>query len=136
MKKIFRTLAMSMLLALMSAQLCYAAEKQDMVNKMPEQVEVDGGVLELLDTPSVLSVPGIARYQYRVKTDGSNLNVRSGPGTNYSIVGKFANGTIVDIPFMQPSDIGDSWWYAYGNDANTGKSIEGYVHRDYIYDIE
>lgn len=136
MKKMFRALVVSMLFFVMGSQVCYAMEKPSIAFEMPERVEVEGGALELLNTSPTDFVPGMARYQYRVKTDGSNLNVRSGPGTNYSIVGKFANGAIVDIPFMQPSDIGDSWWYAYGNDANTGKKIEGYVHRDYIYDIE
>ena len=67
---------------------------------------------------------------YHVITDGSNLNVRSGPGTNYSIIGKFKNGQVIDVSFMQDAGIG-SWIYAGGVDAITGKYINGYIHEDY-----
>lgn len=36
-------------------------------------------------------------YPGTVNTSGANLNVRSGPGTNYSIVGSLADGTRVTI---------------------------------------
>lgn len=132
MKRGFKLLITSLLLVLMSSQVCLAAEKQDMADKMPERIEIEGGVLELVNAPIVTSVQGSARYQYVVKTDGSNLNVRSGPGTNYSIVGKFANGAVVNIPYMQPSDSTRIWNWAFGNDADTGKRIEGYINVNYV----
>lgn len=66
-------------------------------------------------------------YQAKVITDGSNLNVRSGPGTNYSIVGKLANGTIVTYSYISPV----GWDYIWGIDIN-GKEISGYVSSAYL----
>ena len=65
---------------------CFAAEKQEN-RSIPELIPVDGGMLQLVDSSENGSARGVARYQYHVITDGSNLNVRSGPGTNYSIIG-------------------------------------------------
>jgi len=65
-----------------------------------------------------------------VTTDGSNLNVRSGPGANYSIIGKFANGTVVNYGAIDPIPSAD-WTYVWGKDIN-GKSISGYCHNDYL----
>lgn len=35
--------------------------------------------------------------QYKVKTSGANLHVRSGPSTSYSIIGKMPNGTSFNV---------------------------------------
>ncbi|MBO5473338.1 MAG: SH3 domain-containing protein [Lachnospiraceae bacterium] len=131
MKKICRMLGVSLLFALMVSQVCFAAEKEKEINKVSEQIIIEGGVLELIDAEGS-SVQGVMRYQYHVKTDGSNLNVRSGPGTSYSIVGQFANGAVIEISYMQPGDSTQTWQYATGNDANTGKKISGYINTAYI----
>lgn len=70
----------------------------------------------------------------QVKTDGSNLNVRSGPGTNYSIVGKFANGTLVTFGYMDPIPSTD-WTYVWGTGTN-GQHLSGYCHNDYLVDYD
>lgn len=67
-------------------------------------------------------------YQAKIQTAGGNLNVRSGPGTNYKIVGKFANGTIVTYSYMQESD---EWTWVWGKGTN-GKTISGYVLDSYL----
>lgn len=108
---------------------CFAAEKQEN-RSIPELIPVDGGMLQLVDSSENGSARRVARYQYHVITDGSNLNVRSGPRTNYSIIGKFKNGQVIDVSFMQDAGIG-SWVYAGGVDAITGKYINGYIHEDY-----
>ncbi|MEH6420741.1 peptidoglycan DD-metalloendopeptidase family protein [Pseudomonas sp. CGJS7] len=36
-------------------------------------------------------------YSGTIKTSGTALNVRSGPGTGYSVIGSLANGTVVNI---------------------------------------
>lgn len=133
MKRGLRFLATTLLFVMMSGQLCFAAENKETVFEPPKQIFVEGGVLELVgEQPSSVDVPAQLNYQYIVVTAGDNLNVRSGPGTSYSIVGKFKNGQIIEIPFMQPVGGGKDWDYAYGPDANTGKDIEGWVATAYI----
>lgn len=131
MKRGLRFLATTLLLALMSTQLCFAAEPQETTFEAPKQIAVEGGMLVLIGEQPT-GIPAKPNYLYVVVTDGGNLNVRSGPGTSYSIVGKFKNGQIIHIPFEQPAGGGKEWDYAYGPDANTGKDIEGWVSRAYI----
>ena len=73
---------------------------------------------------------GITRYAFHVVTNGGNLNVRSGPGFGYSVIGQFANGQVIDVSFWQESGI-YPWVYATGTDCNTGNYIGGYIHSDY-----
>lgn len=69
------------------------------------------------------------RYQYRIITNGGNVNVRSGPGLEYDIIGSLPNGTIVDIPFYDPDhDTKPGWEYVYSSIVN------GYVASQYIGD--
>ena len=75
-----------MLFVLMGSQVCYAAAKQEVVTEIPQQIIVEGGGLEFISV-STDAAQGVMRTQYRVYTRGDNLNVRSGPGTNYSIIG-------------------------------------------------
>ncbi len=66
------------------------------------------------------------RYQYRVVTDGGNLNVRDYPSTTTGkIIGSIPNGTIVEVPFMQPPGTPDGWDYI-------SSPIAGYVASQYI----
>ena len=130
MKRRFKILCIAVLVIVASSMTCFAAEKQEKDRSIPELIQVDGGMLQLVDSSENGSARGVARYQYHVITDGSNLNVRSGPGTNYSIIGKFRNGQIIDVSFMQDAGIGP-WVYAGGVDAITGKYINGYIHEDY-----
>ena len=131
MKKGLKFITTLLIFVLMSSQLCFAAEKTDMSEKMPERIVVEGGVLELVNVPATTSQQGIMRAMYRVKTAGGNLNVRSGPGTNYSVIGQFANGQLIDVATVTIG-IPDGWDYVYGDDCNTGKAIEGCVAAQYI----
>ena len=56
-----------------------------------------------------------------VDTDGSTLNVRSGPGTSYSKVTSLSSGTVVSIVGI------DNGWYKI-----TYNGVTGYVSSDYM----
>ena len=67
-----------------------------------------------------------------VNTEGGNLNCRSGPGTEYSIVGKFKNGTQLGWSIFGGIDsLGREWTYVDGKDIN-GKLIMGWVLDSYL----
>lgn len=57
-----------------------------------------------------------------VQTDGSTLNMRSGPGTGYDKVAALSNGAVVTIVGI------DSGWYK----INTSGGLSGYVSSDYM----
>ena len=57
-----------------------------------------------------------------VQSDGSTLNVRSGPGTSYSKVTSLSDGTVVNIVGI------DSGWYK----ITTSGGVTGYVSSDYM----
>ena len=69
------------------------------------------------------SGPVTANTQGKVTGAGNGLNVRSGPGSNYSKVASIANGTSVTIL----EDAGSGW---YKIDYGSGKT--GYVSASYI----
>ena len=56
-----------------------------------------------------------------IKTSSGNLNVRSGPGSNYEIVTKLASGTRVDIHEITMVD-GTKW----------GRIDQGWISMDYV----
>lgn len=57
-----------------------------------------------------------------VKTKGSNLNARAGAGTDNEIVGKFANGSQVNLVKKIEKD-----WYLVRNNE-----VEGYCHTNFL----
>lgn len=61
--------------------------------------------------------------EYTVKVDSTGLNIRSGPGMNYGVVGKLTNGTKV-----LTAGTNDYWQY-----IKVGTTT-GYVSRDYLVD--
>lgn len=70
-----------------------------------------------------------------VNTDGSNLNGRSGPGTEYSIVCKYANGTRLYWSVMPSENATDSEgrkWMRVKGKATSGKDTEAWVCEDYL----
>ncbi len=131
MKKSLKFLATSLLCVLMCSQLCFAAENPVMSERMKEQSEVKSEVLELANIPAGSSAQVQPRIAFVVITEGGNLNVRSGPGTNYSVIGQFANGAALDMPYVTPA-CPPGWDYVYGDDCHTGKRIGGYVSSQYI----
>ncbi len=57
----------------------------------------------------------------RVRTNGTTLNVRSGPGTDYEQIATLRNGSVVSLLGI------DNGWYKI-----SGDDCEGYVSSDYI----
>lgn len=133
MKKSVKFLATSLLCVLMCSQLCFAAENPVTSERMKEQNEDKSEVLELANIPATSSAQprGIT---FKVVTEGGNLNVRSGPGTNYSVIGQFANGSLLDMLYVGPI-CPNGWEYVYGDDCHTGERISGYVSSQYIIQV-
>ena len=132
MKKIGKILLVTTLIAVIGAIPCMASENKSETDiGIPTRILVDGGYLELVDSSVDKDLQnGITRYAFHVVTNGGNLNVRSGPGFGYSVIGQFANGQVIDVSFWQESGI-YPWVYATGTDCNTGNYIGGYIHSDY-----
>jgi phage tail tube protein FII len=59
----------------------------------------------------------------KVTTDSSNLNIRKGPGTDQTIVGKAAHNSTVTLI----SKTNDQWWL-----VRTAEGAEGYAYARYL----
>lgn len=60
----------------------------------------------------------------------TSLNVRSGPGTGYSIVGKLPYGAAVTV--LSEEGAGSGTWYQIRFTGSGGNQVSGYVLSDYI----
>ena len=105
-----------------------AEEPNETSNGEENTVELDLSTLEPEDLP--IEYIEESKFGCRVKTTSGNLNVRSGPGTNYPIIGRFANGSIVDISIF--ADEKGDWIVAGGIDVSTGKMINGWINQNYL----
>lgn len=76
---------------------------------------------------SEVAPTGIQSIHYRVTA--SVLNVRSGPGTNFSIVGQVYKDDVVWYNPVLPWDVPDPWVPIYKG------SLEGYVDGSYIMEF-
>jgi uncharacterized protein YgiM (DUF1202 family) len=65
----------------------------------------------------------IAGSKVKVNTDSSNLNIRKGPGTDQTIVGKAAKDEMVTLI----SKTNDQWWL-----VRTDAGEEGYAYAQYL----
>ena len=68
-------------------------------------------------------------------SDGSNLNGRSGPGTEYSVICKYANGTQLFWSVMPSENATDSQgrsWLHVSGKTTTGVTMESWVCEDYL----
>jgi len=63
---------------------------------------------------------------------GSALNVRSGPGTNHSVVGQFDPNTRVSFGVMDNLSTPAGWWWVRGMCRNQRIQISGYVSTDFL----
>ncbi len=73
-----------------------------------------------------VNVANVAGSRAKVVTQSSNLNVRKGPGTDQSIVGKVAHHELVTIL----SKANDQWAL-----IKTDKGAEGYVYSQYLEQV-
>lgn len=77
---------------------------------------------------NINSVAGISEgAKLKVTTNRSNLNIRSGPGTEDTIVGKAARHEIVSLVRKE----NDQWWF-----IKTDAGEEGYSFTQYLTPVE
>lgn len=81
---------------------------------------------ELIST-SVYIVPETSGWIYNTQPVG-NVNVRSGPGTNYPSIGGFNEGQQITII----GSLNGDWYKVRGANRHDGSIIEGYSHKDYV----
>lgn len=62
----------------------------------------------------------------KVATQESNLNIRIGPGTDFSIAGKAAHDSTVSLIKRMYND----WYY-----IKTDQGIEGFCYKDYLKEV-
>jgi uncharacterized protein YgiM (DUF1202 family) len=65
----------------------------------------------------------VAGSKARVTTDKSNLNIRKGPGTDQTVIGKAAHDEVVTLV----SKTSNQWWL-----IRTDKGQEGYAYAQYL----
>lgn len=123
-----------MVLSMVFGVPCMAADAHHQRTTIPEEIEVEGGRLELVGVFADTAKTVQPRYVYKVVTDGGNLNVRAEPSLNGKVIGQFANGSYVDISFQQPGGIAP-WELASGTNVWDGNEITGYVHSSYIGNV-
>lgn len=63
----------------------------------------------------------------KVITESSNLNIRTGPGTDQPVAGKAAHGETVTLLSKQS----DQWWL-----IRSKAGVEGYAYAQYLKPIE
>lgn len=86
-----------------------------------------------LQAPASGLTSGIATYAYTAKAarvHADNLNVRSGPGTNHSIVAKLGRNTSVTV--IDETSSGGRTWYKIQFSASNGTQAAGYAASEYI----
>ena len=77
---------------------------------------------------NINSVAGVGEgAKLKVTTNNSNLNIRSGPGTDQPIVGKAARGEIVTLVRKDS----DQWWV-----IKTSGGKEGFAFTQYLAPVE
>lgn len=88
----------------------------------------------VVDSFMGVSSPYINAYAYTERTatvHATTLNVRSGPGTTYSIVTKLTNGVSVTVINEKNASDGAKWYQIRFMNAG-GQTITGYVSRSYL----
>lgn len=100
-----------------SAAIAAANKYYEEATKTPTPQEPQQPEEEAETSPDTEKITG----KGTVKTKGSNLNVRSGPGTSYKKIGKLKNKSSVTLTGYKNK------WYQIDYNGETG-----YVHGDYI----
>lgn len=75
--------------------------------------------------------PAMTSYASTAKVNATTLNVRSGPGTSYSVAGKLTNGTTVTILGETTGTDGKTWCKIQFT-GSTGSQSIGYVLSSYL----
>ena len=101
--------------------------------KAGKMAAVLAGILVINSFAGPIS-PYIDTYAYTNKAASVNattLNVRSGPGTSYSIVTKLTNGASVTVVNEKNGSDGALWYEIRFNNSN-GQAVTGYVTKSYL----
>lgn len=133
MKKMKLMLVMGlMLVTLFNTNVLYAQETNHLksFDKMIDSLQENNSLSLSLQESQQLDAGIQARVGYRVVTKSTNLNVRSGPGTNYSIIGRLSKGSIVDFGIFAAEK--GYWWEITARDSYTGKDLHGWVDSRYL----
>lgn len=69
------------------------------------------------------------QMEYKIQTKGSNVNLRTGPGTNYSVMSRIPNGSKV----VKISDYQNGKWAKTVYTTNKGNEYIGYILYDESY---
>lgn len=69
------------------------------------------------------------QVEFKIKTSGSNVNLRSGPGTNYPIIAKIPNNSTI----TKISDFSNGEWAKTVFVGEGGKEYIGYIKYDPKY---
>lgn len=85
---------------------------------------------ELINTSEYVE-PETNGWVYNTQDIG-NVNVRSGPGTNYPSIGGFSEGQQITII----GSLNGDWYKVRGANRHDGSIITGYCHKDYITTIK
>ena len=88
----------------------------------------------VLDSYMGMVSPYIDGYAYTEKAaavNATSLNVRSGPGTSYSIVTKLTNGASVTVIDEKNASDG-ALWYQIRVTGSGGQAVTGYVSKSYL----
>lgn len=88
----------------------------------------------LVDTFAGAVSPYINSYAYTERSatvNATTLNVRSGPGTTYSIVTKLANGAGVTVIDEKTASDGALWYQIRVNNS-AGQTVTGYVSKSFL----
>jgi len=73
---------------------------------------------------NINSVAGVTEgAKLKVTTNKSNLNIRSGPGTDHNIIGKAARNEVVTLVRKE----NDQWWVIKTDDGEEGFSFTQYL---------
>lgn len=88
----------------------------------------------VLDSSLGVVSPYINAYAYTERSatvNATSLNVRSGPGTTYSIVTKLTNGAAVTVTDEKNASDG-ALWYKIRVSGSGGQSVTGYVSKSFL----
>lgn len=101
-----------------------SVENGSVAAKAVEMLKGAPGVSSVTNAIQVADVSAQA-IKMSVATEHDNLNVRSGPGTEHDIVGKFAKGSVVTVIQKHSDD-----WYLVEADG-----VKGYCSTQYLASV-
>ncbi len=99
------------------------------------------GLVLALQLPALSASPAFLSFAYTSQSasvNASSLNVRSGPGTEYSSIAKVSRGTTVTVTDETMASDGKKWYQIRLTDGTIGYVLGTYLHLNvtYTYDAD